>query len=203
MFISQRVDLLPERNERRDSIDQRWGGTLHELLGGHALILQVPNRPLEVSEMLTVCPPSLIVLSGGNDIGSVPDRDATETTLLDFAKSTRVPVLAVCRGMQIVQRYLGGAIVPINDHVGCEHEVHPVSGHAAFDLTVNSYHTSGIPQSGLASDLQPLYLHEDGSIEAAMHSHLPWLCVMWHPEREGSGMSRANSWLSEWLKAAV
>ena len=34
VLISQRVDLLPQRGERRDALDQAWGETLGDLLGG-------------------------------------------------------------------------------------------------------------------------------------------------------------------------
>lgn len=200
VLISQRVDLLPQRGERRDALDQAWGATLHELLGRLVLMLPVPNRAQDVPAMVSACRPSLIVLSGGNDIGGAPERDATEAALLDSAQQSGVPVLAVCRGMQMVQHYLGGALTPVTGHVRCEHPVQAAAGQVLPPLTVNSYHDWGIRQSGLAAGLRALYLHEDGTVEAAVYASRPWLGVMWHPERAGAGMPQANSWVAQWLK---
>ncbi len=203
VLISQRVDLLPQRGERRDALDQAWGATLHELLGRPVLMLPVPNRQQDVDAMTAACRPSLIVLSGGNDIGGAPERDATEARLLDSAQESGVPVLAVCRGMQMVQHYLGGALAPVTGHVRCEHPVRAAPGQTLPPLTVNSYHDWSIRQSGLAADLRALYVHEDGTVEAAVHVSCPWLGVMWHPERAGAGMPQANSWVAQWLKESL
>lgn len=200
ILISQRVDLLPQRGERRDALDQAWGATLQELLGRSVLMLPVPNRAQDVPAMAAACRPSLIVLSGGNDIGGAPERDATEAALLDSAQASGVPVLAVCRGMQMVQHYLGGVLAPVTGHVRCEHPVLAAPGQTLPALTVNSYHDWGIRQTELAADLRSLYLHEDGTVEAAVHVRHPWLGVMWHPERAGAGMAQANSWVARWLK---
>lgn len=203
VLISQRVDLVPQRDERRDALDQAWGASLHELLGRSFLMLPVPNRRQDVLAMLTACPPSLIVLSGGNDIGGAPERDATEAGLLDSAQQSGVPVLAVCRGMQMVQHYLGGELTQVTGHVKCEHPVRTAPGQVLPPLTVNSYHDWGIHQSGLAADLRSMYLHEDGTVEAAVHKSRPWLGVMWHPERPGVGMHQANAWVAQWLKEVL
>jgi putative glutamine amidotransferase len=200
VLISQRVDLLPQTGERRDALDQAWGATLHELLGRDTLMLPVPNRPQVVPVMMEACLPSLIVLSGGNDIGSVPERDATEVALLNGAHKKGIPVLAVCRGMQMIQNFLGGVLVQAAGHVRCEHTVHAAPGQTLPQLVVNSYHHWGILQSGLAPDLRALYLHEDGTVEAAIHAKYSWLGVMWHPERAGEGMAQANRWVAHWLK---
>lgn len=200
VLISQRVDLLPQRGERRDALDQAWGETLCDLLGRSVVMLPVPNRPQDVDSMVGACRPSLIVLSGGNDVGGVCERDATETRLLDGAQANGVPVLAICRGLQMVQSYLGGVLAPVTGHVRCDHPVHAAPGQILPTMTVNSYHDWGIRQSELAADLRSLYLHEDGTVEAAVHSSLPWLGVMWHPERTGSGMVQANDWVARWLK---
>lgn len=203
VLISQRVDLLPQRGERRDALDQEWGAALRELLGRSSLVLPVPNRSQDVDAMVALCDPSLIVLSGGNDIGNAPERDATETALLDCAQRQGVPVLAVCRGMQMVQCHLGGALMPVAGHVQCEHSIHAAPCQTLPALTVNSFHDWGIHQSSLAEGLRSLYLHDDGTVEAAVHVSLPWLGVMWHPERAGAGMSQANGWVAKWLKEVL
>ncbi len=204
VLISQRVDVHPNRGERRDALDQAWGGTLERLSGRSLLIQQMPNRPQDVPGFIAQWQPSMIVLSGGNDLGDAPERDATETALLTHAHAERVPVLGVCRGMQMVQHYLGGELKRITGHVACEHAVLATRAHSGpAELSVNSFHSWAIAAGRLATGLEALYSHADGSIEAARHVDLPWLCLMWHPERAGDGMDTANEWVSRWLTEVI
>lgn len=201
ILITQRVDLLPIRGERRDALDQAWGDTLQGMLQSPVLIYPMPNRPLDVDETVAHWRPSLLVLSGGNDIGSAPERDATETALLRRAADDRIPVLAVCRGMQMVQHFLGGGLQRVTGHVAVEHHVRSVLEDASpYELLVNSFHAWGVERDRLAKGLQALYSHSDGSVEAARHATLPWLSLMWHPERPGKGMAVANDWAGRWLR---
>ncbi len=205
VMISQRVDVLPERGERRDALDQAWGDALGGMLRAPMSIYPMPNRPGDVDEAVSGWPPSLIVLSGGNDIGDAPERDATEAALLSRAAADHIPVLAVCRGMQMVQHYLGGSLNRMTDHVATEHVVKAVSANTApAELLVNSFHAWAISRCSLARDLEALYCHaDDSSVEAAQHTTLPWLCLMWHPERPGKGMAVANGWAGNWLREVI
>ena len=203
VLVSQRVDVISERRERRDSLDQAWPATLEKLLNRTICISPVPNSPRNVPDLIQGLLPSLIVLSGGNNIGEFPERDATEKLLLDHAADSSIPVLAVCRGMQMVQSYLRGVLSPVKRHIGCEHQIFGAEGLNLPTLKVNSFHGFGISEPELAENLQGLYLHRDGTVEAARHTELPWLAVMWHPERSGSGMSLANEWLAQWLEKAL
>lgn len=201
VLISQRVDVIRERRERRDALDQAWGETLTCMVDRPVRILPMPNRSQDVEETLIRWKPSLIVLSGGNDIGEAPERDATEEALLARATREGIPVLAVCRGMQMVQHFLGGDLVPVSGHVAQEHRVGMATMHdGPAELIVNSFHLWGISRGRLANGLEPLYLHADGTVEAAHHVRWPWLCLMWHPERAGKEMAIANKWTGRWLK---
>jgi len=51
-------------------------------------------------------------------------------------------------------------------------------------MEVNSFHGWGVPEDGLGEALEVLARAPDGSIEALRHETLPWLGIMWHPERE-------------------
>ena len=50
--------------------------------------------------------PDLIVLSGGEDIGVNLERDNLEFALLSESLPTRIPVLGICRGMQIISTFM-------------------------------------------------------------------------------------------------
>jgi putative glutamine amidotransferase len=201
ILISQRVDFYPDRGERRDALDQAWGATLELLAGQRVSLLALPNRPSSANQILQEIEPDLLVLSGGNDIGDVPERDQTEAMMLQYAWGHNVPVLAVCRGMQMIQHFLGGSCVAVAGHVAVAHPVHVVSAaQGPALLRVNSYHTRGILATALADGFEPIYLHEDGSVEAARHAVRPWLAVMWHPERTALGDQAAGRWLAGQLQ---
>ncbi|EXI87381.1 MAG: putative glutamine amidotransferasec [Candidatus Accumulibacter regalis] len=201
--ISQRVDILDGRNERRDALDQAWGTTLERLVGRSVELLPMTNRPAATAAVLAQWQPQCIVLSGGNDLGTAPERDQTEAQLIDHAANNGLPLLAVCRGMQMLQHHLGGTLVPISGHVACYHTVEGAPGQNLPSLNVNSYHNWGIRRDALTAELQALYLHADGTVEAAHHTRLPWLAVMWHPERSALGEPAAAEWIGRWMREVL
>ncbi|MEA5446312.1 gamma-glutamyl-gamma-aminobutyrate hydrolase family protein [Gammaproteobacteria bacterium AB-CW1] len=188
--VTQRVEVVASYGERRDCLDQQWGGLLKQL---GFLLVPVPNGLSEPGAWLEVMGLDGFILSGGNDLAHLPDasrpapeRDATETAILDYAKHRQMPVLGVCRGLQMMNVYLGGSLVPVEGHVATRHSVTPVAGESLFSAysEVNSFHDWGIAPEGLAETLSPGVRCQDGTIEAARHTSLPWASVMWHPERE-------------------
>lgn len=185
--VTQRVDAIAAYGERRDALDQRWARVL-ESLG--LLCVPVPNAPSTAREWLGAVAPGGLILSGGNSIGagpdSAPERDAMESALLDWARDGRVPVLAVCRGMQMLNAHLGGRLVRVEGHVAVRHRVGPTCEARADEASrvVNSFHNFAIRPDDLAADLVATAVAPDGTIEACHHRDLPWHAVMWHPERE-------------------
>ncbi|TDR73537.1 gamma-glutamyl-gamma-aminobutyrate hydrolase family protein [Paludibacterium purpuratum] len=174
--VSQRVDVYPERQERRDALDQAlcaW------LLAAGYLPVPVPNlaKTPALHAWFSAVRPEAIVLSGGNDIGKCPDRDASEVFLLEQAQSLHLPLLGICRGMQMLAHWLGTELQPIDGHVRTRHQLYgEIEGEA------NSYHTIGVV--GCPRDCRVLACSEDDRIEAVAHRSLPWEGWMWHPERE-------------------
>ena len=79
VLVSQRVDFLAERGERRDALDQRLANFLAEC---GLLPIPVPNRREDVRKYFDELPQAAgVVLSGGNDLndygGDAPERDRT------------------------------------------------------------------------------------------------------------------------------
>ncbi|PCR98231.1 gamma-glutamyl-gamma-aminobutyrate hydrolase [Pseudomonas fluorescens] len=171
--VSQRVDSHPERGETRDALDQRLIGFL---LAAGFVPVPVPNG-LPLDHWLAAVAPHAIVLSGGNDIGQCPARDHTESELLDHARARQLPVLGICRGMQMLAHWSGGELKPVTGHVRTRHQL---SGRIVAE--VNSYH--GLALASCPQGFEVMARSEDGEIEAIRHLQLPWEGWMWHPERE-------------------
>jgi putative glutamine amidotransferase len=121
--------------------------------------------------------PGAVVLSGGNDIGQHPQRDHTEQRLLSYASTHGLPVLGICRGMQMMGVWVGGKIRPVVGHIRTRHQF---DGEISGDG--NSYHNHVLSECPVGYKV--LARSEDGEIEAIRHATLPWEGWMWHPERE-------------------
>ncbi|MDO4270890.1 MAG: type 1 glutamine amidotransferase [Eubacteriales bacterium] len=140
-----------------------------------------------------------LLLSGGGDVHPAlfgqkresdqlsidPVRDAEEQSLFEAFFSRGKPILGVCRGIQVVNVFLGGTLKQhIDGHAaGC----HPVACSAPLAAlvgaapTVNSYHHQAVER--VAPPLAVAARAPDGTIEALRHPSAPLLGVQWHPER--------------------
>jgi putative glutamine amidotransferase len=190
--ITQRVELIAAYGERRDCLDQQWT-VLMEAAG--LTVTPIPNGLTDVIAWAEACELDGLVLSGGNDLSHMPsavniapERDRTEASLLCWAERNRIPVLAICRGMQMMHCWLGGELERIEGHVACRHPIRIPCGSTRLagrdGELVNSFHSWGISRNSLASTVSELAWSEDGYVEAFEHNNLPWVGVMWHPERE-------------------
>ncbi|MET7457204.1 gamma-glutamyl-gamma-aminobutyrate hydrolase family protein [Streptomyces sp. NPDC005574] len=147
-----------------------------------------------------------LVIAGGPDVeparyGAEPDprtgpparaRDAWELALIDAALTAGVPLLGVCRGMQLLNVALGGTLVQhLDGHaevigVFGRHPVKPVPGtlyaDAVPELTsVPAYHHQAVDRLG--TGLVVSAHAEDGTVEAVELPSADWvLGVQWHPE---------------------
>jgi gamma-glutamyl-gamma-aminobutyrate hydrolase PuuD len=176
--VSQRVDSTNTHGERRDALDQQWGPFLKAC--GYT-VAPVPNIGADISAWLNGIAPAGIVLSGGNDLaalgGDAPERDATEDALIAWATQRRVPLIGVCRGMQLLAHRTGCVIERVSGHVATEH---PITG-AFGPRTVNSYHSWGVTK--VSDQWHTLATAPDNTIEAFRHVAHAHMGVMWHPER--------------------
>ncbi len=181
IIVTQRRDEITGRNETRDSLDVMWAKLIYKL---GFLPVPVCSELCEDPEYLKLLQPDGIILSGGNDLEQSPIRDVAEKKILDYAAHFKLPVLGVCRGMQFLNYYFGGSLVTVTGHVATNHLL---CGKWAKDHAyskVNSYHNQGVTLETLAEDLILCAYTSDGVVEAVEHIRLPWVGIMWHPERE-------------------
>ncbi|WP_431945753.1 gamma-glutamyl-gamma-aminobutyrate hydrolase family protein [Actinacidiphila sp. bgisy167] len=197
----------------------RWGGwelpaallpagypLLVRRSGGLATLLP-PDDPAYAAE--AVARLDGLVVSGGPDVeparyGAEPDprtdppareRDAWELALVEAALAAGVPLLGICRGMQLLNVALGGTLAQhIEGHRGPaagvfgSHTVKPVPGTRYAEavpeaVTVPTYHHQAVDVLGRG--LLASAHAEDGTPEAV---ELPGdrfaLGVQWHPEMD-------------------
>jgi putative glutamine amidotransferase len=176
--VTQRVSVSPAYGERRDCLDQAWTRFLAACGLLPVLLPNVTEAALALCEGAGIAG---LLLTGGNDLaqlgGDAPERDAVEYALLDWAERRALPVLGVCRGMQLIQRRFAIDLRRVEGHVA-ECQVIRIEGERR---EVNSYHHFAAFESRPLLDVWAVA--DDGVVKAIRHSAQPITGIMWHPER--------------------
>ena len=181
-------------------------------------VMPIPIVPTENVVLLDAILGQLdgVVLTGGLDLDSSlwgeplheqselvhPRRQRFDFLLYELAQKHKLPLLAICLGIQVVNVAHGGGLcqhIPDLegeiDHGGGEsgwtyHEVEPIRDSRlgkwfrSEKITVPSSHHQGVDRLG--EGLQVAAVAEDGIIEAIERLDYPnfFLAVQWHPERD-------------------
>lgn len=183
------------------------GGRLYvdalQRAGGLPVIVPPTDSPSEVESTIHRC--DGLVLLGGGDVcpttygqseraqlfGVNEELDRFEIAAIRAALSKDIPILAICRGHQVLNVALGGTLIQhldtTEDHRDTLHTVQLVPDSLvtlAMGTTaplVHSFHHQAIDQ--LAPELTVVGTHHDGTIEAVQHASASWVVgVQWHPE---------------------
>ena len=173
-----------------------------------------PYKLLKKGETLQGC--SALLLCGGPDVGQNPERDQSEIAWFKQAYG-RIPVLGICRGLQISNVILGGTLhedLPSDKvkHTSNKVEIagepqallesswHDIILEDGKRIRVNSRHHQGIKD--LAPDLKSCAIcAEDDLLE--MVSGEKSLFVQWHPERPDVWGTEAEEIVFNWLKDQI
>lgn len=186
--ITQRVELNSFTGELRDCLDQKWYDLSNKL---NFNLIQIPNIKEDINLWIKDLGIKGFILSGGNDLRFVDnptnankDRDLTEIIILNLARQQKLPVIGICRGLQMINHYFGGFLIPVKGHIGDSHPLKiKISNKKVSNKYVNSFHKWGINEESLGKNLIPFAWDQDGNIEGVIHPELNWIGIMWHPER--------------------
>jgi GMP synthase-like glutamine amidotransferase len=173
-----------------------------------------PFKVLKKGDTLKGC--EALILCGGPDVGQNLDRDEQEKSWFNEAYG-KIPVLGICRGLQISNVLLGGTLHQDLSEDKVKHtsnkkaiagEPQPLLESSWHDvifkdgkrIKVNSRHHQGIKD--LAPGLEPVaFCSDDDLLE--MVSGEKSLFVQWHPERPDVWGSEAEEVVFNWLKDQV
>lgn len=201
--VTCRMDLLEDRGEVRDAVDQALTITLREFFPD-CTIVYLPNLTPDVSALARSLSLNTFVLSGGNDHHKLPEpenvalaRDDLEAAILSYSSENDIPVWGICRGLQAMLLSTGERLETLDGHVGTYHRVYPrgTPGVAGASFSVNSYHNYGLSEAEMSPSWIPLATAQDGSVEAARHKRNFWIGTMWHPERRNKETSGQKQWI--------
>ncbi|MBE5742726.1 MAG: hypothetical protein E7360_05395 [Clostridiales bacterium] len=112
-------------------------------------------------------------------------RDLYEFEILDYFVKHNLPVLGVCRGLQIINLYFGGTLKNVDGHFCSNgdkvHAVNTVNSGFLKDLSlVNSSHRQAVDK--LCKNAQDVCFSTDGTVEGfSINGNI--LAVQFHPER--------------------
>jgi putative glutamine amidotransferase len=213
-------------SERADLLPAAYAAAV-EAVGGVPVLL--PPVGLPGAAAAVVARLDGLVVSGGADVdparydeqphprtaGWRPDRDAWELALLDAVEGLALPVLGVCRGMQVMAVHAGGRLEQhVPDRVG--HDGHSPTGPTYSPNAVRT--TPGSRVSALVGEQVQVNCHHHQGVlthpgwSAVAHADDGWLeameqpgdrfavAVQWHPETAAdvgllAGLVRAaSSW---------
>lgn len=182
--------------------------------GGIPLFIPVLAEEEELSWLISRC--DGLILTGGVDIDPQrfgetvlndtvaisPERDESEHRVLELAVERNIPILGICRGIQMLNVYFGGSLyqdipaqvdteirhaMQMPYHRTC-HNCTVVQGSALHRLlsrdviAVNSHHHQSVKVP--APGFEVMARSEDGIIEAICHREKEFCWgVQWHPER--------------------
>ena len=165
--------------------------------GGIPVVLPLEMSEKDADRIVETCDGFLF--TGGQDVGSCPERDALETLVLSKALQSDKAILGICRGLQFINVFLGGTLwqdLPSQHPSEIVHRqgkpygtpTHTVmlSGDLSKllgkeTLEVNTLHHQAAKDLG--ENLEMTAVAPDGIIEAVQMAgkRFVW-AVQWHPE---------------------
>lgn len=204
-----------------------------ENAGGIPIMIPFTQNQDNIEEIVSRL--DALLLSGGHDvdpanydeeplqgIGSIwPERDQFDFALLRAAMDKDIPILAICRGHQIVNVFHGGSLyqdLKYDPNCTIKHwqEQRPELGTHTIEIQessklasildipkwrVNSHHHQTVKEVG--ENLKVTALAQDGTIEGLEATNYPWLVTcQFHPEMMSQTDTNAEKLFAAFIKEA-
>ncbi len=190
--MNKTIGLLPRFEKNTFSPKVTYSTSYIEALNSYDYnIIFLSYLPNILEKQIVCCDGFLI--PGGDDIDPSlyhqelgpktkicnPLETYAEKTVIDYAVSNKLPILGICKGLQVLNVFFGGTLhQDINNHWSTKHLVKI----GVNEYTVNSFHHQCIDE--LAPTFKVIGRSTDNIIEAIKHDTLPILAVQWHPEQD-------------------
>lgn len=207
------IGIVPLWDDERESIWMLPGYMdLIRESGGIPVILPLRGEREDLIQVCGMC--GGFLLTGGHDVDpalyneaksercgvACEWRDTIERWIFDYAVERDVPILGICRGIQLMNVFGGGTLyqdlpteyVGVNHQMNAPydrawHKVSVVSGTPLASITakevieVNSYHHQAVRELGEMFEV--MGFSEDGVVEAIYMKNRRFIVgVQWHPE---------------------
>jgi putative glutamine amidotransferase len=169
---------------------------------------KIPAEPVTTLSMGVLPSCDALILPGGGDItpaffgehnnGSQnidTELDIIQFQAMDYCIRHHVPVMGICKGMQVINVAFGGTIsqdlptASLHQYIGEDQYHNTLVANGSFlfelygkELVVNSAHHQGLNLLGREL-LAIQWGMDDNCVEAIIHDTLPVIGLQWHPER--------------------
>tara|TARA_B110000483_G_scaffold146018_1_gene174260 strand:- start:368 stop:970 length:603 start_codon:yes stop_codon:yes gene_type:complete len=143
-----------------------------------------------------------IIFSGGNNLNTLQKkkenllRDIFEKKLFSYFSQKKIPILGVCRGMQLISEIHKIKLNKSKNHITKGHDIILMNDKR---INVNSYHNYIIKNVPDNFNLVGKHM-KDNSIEIISCNKKNILCLMFHPERASKSQKKVDKIFKDFFK---